>query len=69
MLPLRKPPRALPTRATHIFVANPTMRSENIVPAQPNSNTGLRPIRSDRHPQNMPVKDSESAKAEMRRPA
>ena len=69
MFPLRKPPKALPKRANQIFEEKPTMIIESMVPAHPASKTGLRPILSDRPPQYMPVRDSASAKAEMRRPA
>lgn len=69
MFPFKKPPRALPRSATQMFDANPTIIILNIVPQHPASNTGFRPILSDNPPQYMPVKDSASAKAEMRRPA
>ncbi len=69
MFPLRKPPKALPNRANQMFEAKPTIIIETMVPMHPIRRTGLRPILSDRWPQYMPVRDSASAKAEMRRPA
>jgi hypothetical protein len=69
MFPLRKPPKALPNRANQMFEANPTIIIETIVPIHPISKTGFRPTLSDRPPQYIPVRDSASAKAEMRRPA
>lgn len=66
---LSSPPNALPTKATQKLGANPTISMDSIVPAHPISKTGFRPTRSERHPQNMPVKLSAKLKAEMKRPA
>ena len=69
MFPFRKPPIALPAKAIQIFEENPTTIMLTMVPAQPASKTGFLPILSDNPPQNIPVSDSASAKAEMRSPA
>ncbi len=66
---LSSPPKALPSNATQKLGANPTTSIESMVPAHPTSKTGFRPIRSERHPQNMPVKLSAKLKAEIKRPA
>lgn len=55
ILPLSAPPTILPARATQKLGANPTSRREVIVPAHPTNTTGLRPIRSDSAPQNIPL--------------
>lgn len=60
---------ARPSKATQMLEAKPTMIIESIVPRHPTIKTGLRPILSDRLPQYMPVKDSDSAKAEISNPA
>lgn len=49
--------------------ANPTKTMLNMVPEHPIMRTGLRPMRSDKLPQNMPMAASASEKEEMRRPA
>lgn len=41
----------------------------NMVPMQPMMRTGLRPMRSDRPPQYMPMRASAREKEEMRMPA
>lgn len=69
IFPFKNPPSALPTSAIQMFVAKPTMTILSIVPIHPISRIGFRPTRSLREPQNMPVKDSASAKALMSRPA
>lgn len=66
---LRSPPNNLPAKATQKLGANPTTTIDSIVPVHPTSKTGFRPIRSERQPQNMPVKLSAKLKAEMKRPA
>lgn len=48
--------------------AKPTMTILNIVPMHPMIKTGLRPIRSERPPQYIPMIASAREKAEMRRP-
>ena len=63
------PPKALPSRATQMLVESPTISSDITVPAHPRRSTGLRPTRSESPPQNMPVRLSERAKDEMKRPA
>lgn len=60
---------ALPASATQMSEAKPTMTMLNMVPTQPSSSTGLRPTRSDRPPQYMPITASAREKAEMSRPA
>ena len=69
MLPLRRPPRALPSSASQMLEAKPTMTMLNMVPMQPSIRTGFLPIRSERPPQYMPMAASASEKEEMRRPA
>ncbi|KAL8824809.1 MAG: hypothetical protein Q9191_004806 [Dirinaria sp. TL-2023a] len=66
---LSKPPKARPASAIQKLVERPTMSNETIVPVQPMSKTGLRPIRSERPPQKKPVRLSARAKAEMKMPA
>ena len=60
---------ARPASATQMLEAKPTKSRLRMVPVQPTSRTGFRPIRSERPPQYMPVRDSARAKAEMSRPA
>jgi hypothetical protein len=69
ILPFKNPPSARPKRANHIFDANPTIIKLRMVPVHPIRSTGFRPIRSDKAPQYIPVKDSARAKAEMSKPA
>ncbi|KAI4176361.1 MAG: hypothetical protein LQ343_001100 [Gyalolechia ehrenbergii] len=66
---LSKPPTILPSNATQKLVDRPTINKESIVPAHPSNRTGFRPIRSEKLPQNIPVRLSEKAKAEMKMPA
>ncbi|KAL2176857.1 uncharacterized protein P884DRAFT_260365 [Thermothelomyces heterothallicus CBS 202.75] len=69
MLPFSRPPTVRPTRAIQMFWATPTTIMLNMVPMHPSSRTGLRPTRSDRLPQYMPIRASAREKAEMSRPA
>ena len=69
MFPLSKPPMARPRSATQIFSEKPTTSMLRVVPKQPMSRTGLRPMRSERPPHHMPMAASHSEKAEMSRPA
>lgn len=66
---LSRPPTTLPANATQKLVDRPTISMESMVPAHPSNKTGFRPIRSENAPQNMPVRLSERAKAEMKMPA
>lgn len=58
----------LPSKAIQILEANPTMTMLNMVPKQPIISTGLRPMRSDKPPQYMPIRASAREKEEMRSP-
>jgi hypothetical protein len=51
------------------LVEKPTTRRDSIVPRQPSKRTGFRPMRSERPPQNMLVRDSEREKEAIRIPA
>lgn len=66
--PLSRPPKHRPNRATQKFVASPTVNIEMMVPPDPMMSTGLRPIRSERAPQYIPMAASAREKAEMRIP-
>lgn len=59
----------LPAKAMVKLVEKPTMMRDNMVPKHPRSNTGFRPIRSERPPQNRLVRDSEREKEAIRIPA
>lgn len=66
--PFRRPPRVRPSKAIPKFGASPSVSILRIVPAIPMSNTGLRPILSERAPQYIPMAASAREKAEMRIP-
>lgn len=69
VLPLSKPPNALPKSAAPKLLENPTIRRDSVVPKQPISITGLRPILSEIVPQIIPEIASVKLNAEMSMPA
>ena len=68
MFPLSSPPTILPRSATVKLWEKPTTSKESIVPKHPRSRTGFRPIRSERVPHHILVKDSAKEKEAMRMP-
>lgn len=54
--PFPNPCNALASIATHNFPENPQIKPVTIVLHNPAKITGLRPMRSDRRPQGMPVR-------------
>ena len=67
--PFNKPPKVRASNATGRLLANPKTSILSPVPAKPVSRTGLRPILSLSHPQNMLARNSAIAKAEVTMPA